>query len=429
MRKSKKLMLSLLAMSMVMTTAVPVGIPGVSAGTVSVYAATASQGKCGDSATYKYDEDTKTLTISGTGDMWDDYGFSKVFTSTEKIVIENGIQTIGSYSFQKLYNVKSVSIAESVNTIKEYAFSQILGTVEIPKSVTRIEENAFSGAEGFVIKGDVKGYGVSALGHVYIDEIVLHGAAQDLGKVLYDSIVGTVTIAEDNTKCKVSNGCLLSADGKELYYCISSRGKITIPDSVEVIDTAACCDKKIKELTLGKNVKTISDYAFEGAKIGTINVNKNLTTVGIKAFYNTKIKNVNFSSKVKLGVSSFNNKVNIKYSVKFKKSQTTIDTASVGKSKYNIKFAKVSGATGYQIKVKNGKKTYTYSTKSNSYTKNAPKALTKEYSVEKNYLIGEDEYLTDPEGSAYVRVRPYKTEKGKTTYGRWSKKTVLSYSK
>lgn len=428
MRKSKKFMLGLLAMSMVMTTAMPIGIPGVSAGMEVVSAATNAQGKCGDNATYKYDDETKTLTISGTGDMWDDYGFSKVLTSTENIVIEEGIQTIGSYSFETLYNVKSVSIAKSVKTIKQNAFDTILGTVEIPASVTKVEGNAFDGAEKFIIYGDVKGYEVSALGYDYIEEIVLHGAAQDLGKALYESEAGAITIAQDNQKCKVSNGCLLSSDGKQLYYCISARGTVTVPDSVETISVAAFRNKTIKELTLGANVKTIGDFAFEGVKIGTIKMNKKLKTVGTKAFYNSKLKNVKFSSKVKLGVSSLKNKVNITYSGKFKKSQTTVDTASVGKAKYNIKFAKISGATGYQIRVKKGKKTYKYSTKNNYYTKNAPKALTKQYSVKKDYQISKDEYLINPDGAAYVSVRPYKTVKSKTTYGRWSKKMVLSHN-
>lgn len=359
--------------------------------------------------------------------MWDDYGFAKLLTDTKKIVIEKGIQSIGSYSFDNLKNVTEVVIADTVTTIKSNAFEYINGTVEIPKSVVKVEENAFSDAKKFIIYGDVKGYETSAFGYCNDTEVVLHGEAQDLGKALY--INGgniTVTIASDNTKCKVSNGCLLSSDAKQLYYCINARDSVKIPDTVETISTAAFCGKYFKTLTLGTNVKTIGDFAFEYTGIKTITTNKKLTNVGTKAFDGTRIKNVNFSKNVKLGVAAFPKTATIKNLKKFKYSQTTLETAKLGKTNYNIKFAKVSGAKGYQVNVKKGKKTYKYFTTKNSYTKKAPSTLTKGYEAKKTYELEENAYLKNVDGAAYVTVRPYKVVKGKKSYGKWSEKMVLN---
>lgn len=449
-KKSKKFIAGVATMSIIATMAMPAGVLAIVPKSVSVYAETSvssgdtktvektqkeepttvaekitSQGKCGDNAIYKYDSNTHTITVSGTGDMWDDYGFAKVLKSAKKIVIENGIQSVGAYSFQSLNNVTEISIAESVKTIKTGAFPGVEGTVEIPKSVTTVETNAFVGAKKYVIKGDVTGYDVSALGYYYIDEVVIYGAAQDLGMAVYGAGAQTITIAQENTKCKVAGGCLLSSDGKQLYYCINSRGNVLIPDSVETIARAAFCNKSIREVTLGKNVKQIGDYAFGLVRVKKINVNKKLKNIGTRAFYGTNLSDVSFAGKVKLGIDAFNEKVKIKYLKKFKTSQTTVSTATVGKVKYNIRYAKVSGAKGYQIKVKMGKKTYQYFTSKNYYNKKAPKAITKDYRVTKEYNLGE--MSENPSGAAYVTVRPYKVVKKKKSYGRWSEKIVLNY--
>lgn len=449
-KKSRKFMVGAATMSMIVTMAMPAVAQTILPKSVSVYAETTassgdtksaettkkeeptavaekitSQGKCGDNATYKYDSNTQTITVSGTGDMWDDYGFAKTLTSAKKVVIENGIQSVGAYSFQGLNNVTDISIAESVKTVKTCAFPEVEGAVEIPKSVTTVETNAFGGAKKYVIKGDVAGYAVSALGYFSIDEVMIYGAAQDLGMAVYGAGAQTITIAQENTKCKVAGGCLLSSDGKQLYYCISSRGSVSIPDSVETIARAAFCNKSIREVTLGKNVKQIGDYAFGLVRVKKINVNKNLKSIGTRAFYGAKLSDMSFAGKVKLGINAFNDKVKIKYLKKFKTSQTTVNTATVGKAKYDIRYAKVSGAKGYQIRIKMGKKTYQYFTSKNYYNKKAPKAITKDYRVSKEYNIGET--AENPRGAAYVTVRPYKVVKNKKSYGRWSEKIVLNY--
>lgn len=429
MRKSKMFMLGFMVMSMVASTGMPAGVPGAPVLGTSVYAETvAAQGKCGDNVTYSYDNKTQTLTISGTGAMWDDYGFSKTLYDIKKIVIESGVTSIGSYSFENLGNVEDVSIANTVTTIKGNAFPSVTGTVEIPASVVKVEPFAFNGASKYTFKGDVKGYETSSMGGDGSCEVILYGDAQDLGKALYSSGAFSVTIAQENTKCKVSNGCLLSADGKQLYYALSTRDEVKVPDSVESISVAAFSNQYFKKLELGENVKQIGAFAFHNASIKTLVANNKLTNIGTKAFYGSRIKNVELEGKVKLGVGAFDNKVKVKYN-KFKASQTTIDTATVGKKKYNIKFAKISGAGGYQIRVKKGKKTYKYTTTKNSYTGNAPKALTSKYRKTKYYSMENSEYLNKVSGAAYVTVRPYKVVKKKKVYGRWSAQTVLSYKK
>lgn len=432
----KGVVLGVTVMSMMASMLMPLGSLGVTVNaaetetTAAELTTNVAQGKCGDTAEYKYNEDTATLTITGTGEMWDDSGFAKAYYGASNIVIEEGITTIGSYSFEGLYNVTSVTIPNSVTTIKKNAFEEIYGTVEIPASVTKVEENAFEGATKFVFKGNISGYETNALG-IYgstnVDEIVVHSEAQDLGKAVYSVNLNTITIARENTKCKITNGSLLSSDGKILYYCISPREDVVIPDTVETICTAAFANKdKLDSVKIGKNVKKIGDFAFEDTRIGKITFNKKALEIGVKAFAGSKLKTVEFKKKVKLNVGAFDRTTKIK-NAKFKNSQTTITKASINKSKYNIRYSKVSGATGYQIVVKKGKKTYKYTTTKTTYTGKVPSKVKKDYSIEKGYSLEDDQYLENPKGAATVTVRPYKVVKKKKVYAKTSTKMVLNY--
>ena len=95
--------------------------------------------------------DNGTLTISGTGAMKEYYGSddSPAYYNSKikKVVIENGITSIGAYAFSSCSNLTDITIPDSVTSIGEYAFQNCrkLASIEIPSSVTSIGGSAFSG--------------------------------------------------------------------------------------------------------------------------------------------------------------------------------------------------------------------------------------------------------------------------------------------
>lgn len=163
----KKGLLRCIAVVMVvLMTAVYVPMTDVS-DLFSVEAAAATKtGSLGGNVSWSYDSNTRTITVSGTGNMknfangddgqdWDSLVVGTAFPlqypnkHAEKIVINNGITNIGNNAFRGLTAVKSVSIPASVKSIGTSAFEgcSALTTVNIPTGVTSIGANAFKGTK------------------------------------------------------------------------------------------------------------------------------------------------------------------------------------------------------------------------------------------------------------------------------------------
>lgn len=112
----------------------------------------ADSGLCGDRLSWSLNS-AGTLTISGSGDMYEYYcdgNNAPWFSHREeitKIVIKNGVTSIGEWAFQSCSNLVSVTIPSSVTSIGWYAFwyCSSLTSINIPSSVSYLGGDAFSG--------------------------------------------------------------------------------------------------------------------------------------------------------------------------------------------------------------------------------------------------------------------------------------------
>ncbi len=109
-----------------------------------------AENKCGDNIKWSYNYSSKTLTITGTGEMWDwvncyQTPWWDVSDEIEKIVIGDGITSIGENSFYYCTEVTSITIGDSVKTISTGAFQYCtsLASLTLPATVTKIESKAF----------------------------------------------------------------------------------------------------------------------------------------------------------------------------------------------------------------------------------------------------------------------------------------------
>jgi len=432
MRKSKFLSV-LTATTLALTLAVPTVMPlELTTGVVKAVEVTTTapsqkiEGRCGDNAIYSYDKATRTLTISGTGAMWNGTKYSHLGT-VDKIVIGNGITVIGEDAFAKFEFVGSAEISDTVTTIKSNAFKD-LKSITIPKTVRTVETDAFNGVGKVVVEGDMNNFQYGALGDE-VQEVQLKGSAETLGLALakvQNRDCLSVTITKDNNRCRIANGCLVSSDGKTVYYHISDSNKVTIPDTAVTIKSAAFYKQEIGEVKLGKNVTTIEPYAFAETPVSKLTTNSKLKKIGRCAFMGTDLKKVTLKSSVAMSPKAFDQKVILTSTKSLKSAKTVMTSATFKKNKINAKFAKLTGAKGYQVQIKKGGKTYKYFTTKTSIKVKAPKVFKKKYNVSFSYDI--DNYTSKIEGKpAYISVRPYKiVKKNKKSYGKWSEKIVLT---
>ena len=109
---------------------------------------TAELKTCGENLTWNYDSDTYTLTIEGTGNM-KNFGYRGgspwYGLEFQKVILPEGITSIGSYAFTDCKELTEIDIPEGVTNISNYAFAYCEGLtkVNIPDSVKSIGDDCF----------------------------------------------------------------------------------------------------------------------------------------------------------------------------------------------------------------------------------------------------------------------------------------------
>ncbi|MCR4901861.1 MAG: leucine-rich repeat protein, partial [Butyrivibrio sp.] len=106
---------------------------------------TTYSGSCGENATWTYDTKSRTLTISGSGDMYD-YSESspapwyEFRTKARILIIGDEITGIGSLAFYDFCHWDEITIGKSVKSIRGYAFNGHTGGIKYITFPASLEE-------------------------------------------------------------------------------------------------------------------------------------------------------------------------------------------------------------------------------------------------------------------------------------------------
>lgn len=282
----------------------------------------ASSGTCGENLTWTLDNGV--LTISGEGPMkdftyysdWDetDSGWDMYAGQVKKVVIENGVTSIGTYAFYEMPSLTEVIIGDGVETIGWAAFSHCnyVTKLTIGKNVRSIAERAFN---GWV-----------RLEELHISDLTAWCAISgerpcgwdyyDVYTYLYlnGNKLTEIVIPEDVT--------LISAAAFGGYSGITS---ITIPDTVTVIGSGAfsCPDLKtifylgdLSQWILLDRGGPICRYgvniSVNGTILSDVAVPSDLTEIGNYAFANTKITGIELHDGIRrIGTGAFENCIDL----------------------------------------------------------------------------------------------------------------------
>lgn len=236
---------------------------------------TVISGSCGENTTWQFDSATGTLTITGNGDM-DDYlleerPWEDHIQNIEKIVIEDGVTSVGSSAFDNATELKNVSLASTVKSINHGAFSgcRQLKEITIPESVTTIESGAFAmtGLTSITIPAitELKYREDSGAGYTFY-------ACHDLMNIYVD---------EDSILYSSRDGVLYSKDGTELlcYPAGKTASEFVIPNHVtNVANEAISACNSLERLVFGENVVYCGGFGTND-NLQKIQLNEGLQTI------------------------------------------------------------------------------------------------------------------------------------------------------
>ena len=207
-----------------------------------------------------------TLTISGTGAM-KNYNSSDNSSpvcnnsKVKKIVIEDGVTSIGHYAFESCWNLTSITIPDSVTSIGKSAFHACssLSSITIPDSVTSIGDSAFFDCNR-------------------LTSITISDSVTSIGDFAFAGCSSLSSITIPDSVTSIGNGAF------ERCFSLTS---ITIPDSVTSIGKYAFSDcERLTNITISDSVTSIGAYAFQYCNsLTSITIPKSVTSIGNDAFY------------------------------------------------------------------------------------------------------------------------------------------------
>ncbi len=153
----------------------------------------ATSGQCGDALYWSLDEETGTLTITGSGAMWDytlqSQPWGWAYDKITYVVLPDGLTTIGAHAFPYCEQLKSITIPTGVVSIGEGAFYEgYLTSVVIPDTVTTIGSGAFmwcTSLTDLTLGNGVTTIDEFAFYHVGVTTLTLPVSVQSIGKCAF----------------------------------------------------------------------------------------------------------------------------------------------------------------------------------------------------------------------------------------------------
>ena len=190
-----------------------------------------------------------TLVISGNGAM-ENYYSAPWGTSLTKVVIEDGVTTIGQWAFGGCSSLTSITIPDSVTSIGKDAFygCSSLTSITIPDSVTSIGKDAFSECRS------LESMTIPFVGSS-------RKTSSDKYQYPFGYIFGTYSYTGGVATKQYYHGTSITSLTYDFYYIPASLKSVTVTGG-EILFGAFYNCSSLTSVTIGTDVTAIGDDAF-----------------------------------------------------------------------------------------------------------------------------------------------------------------------
>lgn len=236
-------------------------------------------GYCGVNVTYSLNLSAKTITISGTGDMYDFNESNSAPWNTyksyiQKVKIENGVTRIGNYAFGWNSGLSEVVISDTVESIGEWAFAWTgLTSLFIPASVFSVASYS-----SFVGTQQLQSITVDSENKVY----------ESMQNCFIQKEIKTIVFGCKNSV--IPDDRSVVAIGSNAFSSVQLPCDFVIPSSIISIGSQAFSyDYSITSIIVPSSVTDLERFAFSHCtNIEEARILCNISTIRNRLFYDCK---------------------------------------------------------------------------------------------------------------------------------------------
>jgi len=281
------------------------------------------KGQCGENAFWELTVHGE-MTVYGSGPMYNSiltnedfekielqgYSYTNVIESrykdeTKKIIVENGITSIGYAAFRRCDKLEEITLPDTLISIGVDSFNECkkLKQINIPEKLKYIGKGAFANCEQLVnveLSPTALKIGTGAFYRcLLLESIVVPNTVDYIGKSAFASCTNLKSATLSNSITNIYedlfSGCINLCYANIPFgvitigrYAFSGCEKLTtikIPDTVKKIDSGVFNCTNVNILVIPKNVESIGDSAFDSCPLEELYILNPNCTIGTPGFF------------------------------------------------------------------------------------------------------------------------------------------------
>ena len=203
-----------------------------------------------ENSAFQYGKKLKKLIISNGVEEIGDYSFANI--NIVDLVVPGSVRVVGTGSFVNNSNLLTATFEEGVQDVWENVFRGCnnLHTVNVPSTVSYIRGGAFAGTNKLT----------------------------------------NINIDTNNPNYKVVNNVVYSKDGKRVITTSDVKTQLKLEESTEIIDPFAFINNQFSSVILPTKITTIGERAFENNnRLTSITIPNTCTSIDRNAFDTTPL--------------------------------------------------------------------------------------------------------------------------------------------